>query len=80
MFSMSISLSLTHTHCFIEFLNFVLNDVSMHHERNHHHQIDKYDVDAEKAVDRISRQLLEHNIMTESYGGEVPIVPVSKNM
>lgn len=40
-------------------------------------QIDQYDVDTEKAVDRISRQLLEHNIVTEGYGGEVPIVPVS---
>lgn len=40
-------------------------------------QIDQYDVDKEKAVDRISRQLLEHSIITEGYGGEVPIVPVS---
>lgn len=40
-------------------------------------QIDQYDVDTEKAVDKISRQLLEHNIITEGYGGEVPIVPVS---
>lgn len=40
-------------------------------------QIDQYDVDTEKAVDKISRQLLEHEIITEGYGGEVPIVPVS---
>ncbi|CAM9093951.1 unnamed protein product [Ectocarpus sp. 4 AP-2014] len=40
-------------------------------------KIDQYDVDTEKAVDRISRQLLEHSIITEGYGGEVPIVPVS---
>lgn len=39
-------------------------------------QIDQYDVDTEEAVDRISRQLLEHSIVTEGYGGEVPIVPV----
>lgn len=35
-------------------------------------------MDTEEAVDRISRQLLQHDIMTEGYGGEVPIVPVSK--
>lgn len=40
-------------------------------------QIDQYDVDTEKAVEKISRQLLEYNITTEGYGGEVPIVPVS---
>eukprot|EP00752_Nemacystus_decipiens_P006400 g5764.t1 len=40
-------------------------------------KIDQYDVDTEKAVDWISRQLLEHSIVTEGYGGEVPIVPVS---
>ncbi|CAN0237852.1 unnamed protein product, partial [Hapterophycus canaliculatus] len=39
--------------------------------------IDLYDVDTEKAVDKISRQLLEHSIITEGYGGDVPIVPVS---
>lgn len=39
-------------------------------------QIDQHGVDTEKAVDRISRQLLEHNIVTEGYGGEVPIIPV----
>ena len=41
-------------------------------------QIDRYGVDASKAVESISRQLLEHEIITEEYGGEVPIVPVSK--
>lgn len=39
-------------------------------------QIDRYGVDAEKAVEKISRQLLEHSVVTEGYGGEVPIVPV----
>lgn len=39
-------------------------------------QIDRYGVDTEKAVDKISRQLLEHNVITEGYGGQVPIVPV----
>lgn len=41
-------------------------------------QIDRYGVDTEKAVDKISRQLLEHNVITEAYGGQVPIVPVRK--
>lgn len=27
-------------------------------------------------MERISRQLLEHSILTEGYGGDVPIVPV----
>lgn len=39
-------------------------------------QVDRYGVDADKAVENISRQLLEHEIITEGYGGEVPIVPV----
>lgn len=41
-------------------------------------QIDRYGVDASKAVETISRQLLEHEIITEGYGGEVPIVPVRR--
>lgn len=42
-------------------------------------QIDRYGVDTEKAVDKISRQLLEHDVVTENYGGHVPIVPVRLN-
>lgn len=36
-------------------------------------------MDTEKAVDKISRQLLEHDVMTEGYGGQVPIIPVREN-
>lgn len=43
-------------------------------------QIDRYGVDASKAVEDISRQLLEHEIITEGYGGEVPIVPVRQDL
>lgn len=43
-------------------------------------QIDRYGVDASKAVETISRQLLEHEIITEGYGGEVPIVPVRQDL
>lgn len=39
-------------------------------------QIDRYGVDTEKAVDKISRHLLEYDVITEGYGGQVPIVPV----
>lgn len=40
-------------------------------------QIDRHGVVEEKAVDRISRELLQHDVATEAYGGQVPIVPVS---
>lgn len=40
-------------------------------------QIDRYGVETDKAVDKICRQLLEYGVVTEGYGGHVPIVPVS---
>lgn len=34
-------------------------------------------IDPEVAVTKVAAQLLEHGLMTEPYGGEVPLVPVS---
>lgn len=43
-------------------------------------QIDRPGVDADEATDRISRELLQHDVITEAYGGQVPIVPVSSSI
>lgn len=39
-------------------------------------QVDRPGVNVDKALDKISRELLQHEVVTEPYGGQTPILPV----